>query len=275
MRNIHRKDVGNISRGSDFRFARFRVISRRFARLRFRFARFRGDSRGSDSVSRDFAAIRALRLRISNLQGFLLVRQICGQICCGQILVVDSKLLFENPLSLRSACLHRMLGALSLCGLCSKPSESRLICAQCKTICYCSKACQKIAWKTGHKGDCVPFNGGCEGAAASGPPCALFPRVFSASATDSSARSAFTDLARLHDAGDWRGVAAEELRFSEAAAALRVDAPTQSMYAYHILGSAYQSLQNYANAVKYFKHHLELATRFDVTRQTSDEQGVP
>ena len=147
-----------------------------------------------------------------------------------------------------------MLGALSLCGLCSKPSERRLICAQCKTVCYCSKACQKGAWKAGHKRDCVPFN------AASGPLRALFPRALSASAKDSSARSAFKFLVRLHDAGDWRGVAAEELRFSEAAAALRVDAPTQSMYAYHILGSAYQSLQSYANAVKYFKHHLELAT---------------
>jgi tetratricopeptide (TPR) repeat protein len=126
-----------------------------------------------------------------------------------------------------------------------------------KTLCYCSRECQKKAWKAGHKRDCVPFNAGCEGPASSaGLPRGLFPRVLS-SATDSSVRSAFTILSRLHDAGDWQAVAAEELQFPKAAAALRRDAPIESMYAYHILDSAYQSLQNYRDAVKYFKHHLE------------------
>jgi hypothetical protein len=39
---------------------------------------------------------------------------------------------------------------------CGKPLEQPLQCAQCKAAKYCSKDCQKRAWKAGHKRECVP-----------------------------------------------------------------------------------------------------------------------
>jgi len=39
---------------------------------------------------------------------------------------------------------------------CRKPLERPLQCAQCKAAKYCSKDCQKKAWRAGHKQECVP-----------------------------------------------------------------------------------------------------------------------
>jgi CHAT domain-containing protein/tetratricopeptide (TPR) repeat protein len=42
---------------------------------------------------------------------------------------------------------------------CRKPLEKPLQCAQCKAAKYCSKDCQKKAWKAGHKRECVSAGG--------------------------------------------------------------------------------------------------------------------
>jgi len=53
---------------------------------------------------------------------------------------------------------------------CRKPFEQPLQCAQCKAAKYCSKDCQKKAWKTGHKRECVPAGAkGAKSSAAAGP----------------------------------------------------------------------------------------------------------
>jgi tetratricopeptide (TPR) repeat protein len=40
------------------------------------------------------------------------------------------------------------------CHACGKITEKRLQCSACKTAFYCSKECQKVAWKQGHKEEC-------------------------------------------------------------------------------------------------------------------------
>jgi hypothetical protein len=53
---------------------------------------------------------------------------------------------------------------------CRKPLEQPLQCAQCKAAKYCSKDCQKKAWKAGHKRECVPAGAkGAKSSAAAGP----------------------------------------------------------------------------------------------------------
>ena len=43
----------------------------------------------------------------------------------------------------------------AICGLCQLPAN--LLCAGCGDIAYCSKNCQKSAWKSGHKNECKPY----------------------------------------------------------------------------------------------------------------------
>ena len=46
-----------------------------------------------------------------------------------------------------------------LCFHCGKNGVKIRQCSRCRTVNYCSKQCQKAAWKSGHKEACVTFEG--------------------------------------------------------------------------------------------------------------------
>jgi len=119
------------------------------------------------------------------------------------------------------------------CAVCSKTCATLLVCARCKVEKYCSKKCQAFAWSTGHKRNCLPKD----------------------------TIAALETLSRLFDAEDWPQVVAHETRWFEVATAIANIRPTQSMFVYHVLGIAFQSLQFYVEALKYFTLHLEIAKK--------------
>jgi len=119
------------------------------------------------------------------------------------------------------------------CALCSKTCADLLVCARCKVENYCSKKCQVSAWRNGHKRTCLPKD----------------------------TIAALETLSRLFDAEDWLQMVEHETRWSEVATAITDTRPTQSMFVYHALGIAFQSLQRYAQALECFVLHLEIARK--------------
>ena len=55
------------------------------------------------------------------------------------------------PEALRTA---RDDAATALCNACGSPANLK-VCARCRVARYCSAECQKRAWKTGHKEQCM------------------------------------------------------------------------------------------------------------------------
>jgi hypothetical protein len=56
---------------------------------------------------------------------------------------------------------------IALCDACGSPANLK-VCARCRGVRYCGDACQRAAWKAGHKAQCVPVGGAQEAAASKG-----------------------------------------------------------------------------------------------------------
>ena len=52
--------------------------------------------------------------------------------------------------------------ASSQCGL-ALDASTRMLCSGCRRVCYCSKACQRVDWKAGHKKACKQSQGSGQG----------------------------------------------------------------------------------------------------------------
>jgi len=137
-----------------------------------------------------------------------------------------------------------------LCGNCCKALQKPLVCARCKTATYCSKDCQIKAWRAGHKGECA-LEGRAQGRVAAGTRKKPLP--------NSEQLRVFAKLNQLADAGDSRGLAAQERQARAVAAAVRTSRPSAVSWVYCTLGNAFQSLGNISKAIEYHTEHLTIA----------------
>ena len=111
--------------------------------------------------------------------------------------------------------------------------------------------CQTKACKAGHKGKCATVSTGTRTAAK----------------PTANQMSVLFMIEHLADAGDWRGVAAQERAAMVVAAAVRHLVPCNSAWVYSALGNAHYTLGDFAKALE---NHTQ---RLEISKEVGDRVG--
>ena len=127
------------------------------------------------------------------------------------------------------------------------PGSGLKMCAGCRQVAYCSKACQKKKWSK-HKLKCAELR-----AAGVGPPAAGPSAVLRQAPLTAHQLQVLQTLQERHDAQDHRGIVHLMVEASEVAVAIRTTNQSKSAGISWLLGQGHMQVQLYQDAIMLLK----------------------